>query len=95
MSSGVDGPLLACAGSSQQYSAGPDSVVSRSPQKNGSAVPLAIQRQIFSVVVPLVLLFLCAIFWVVWCAFLRSTPHAPYSLTGATELLMDAAVCAL
>lgn len=30
-------------------------------------MPLAIQRQIFSVVVPLVLLFLCAIFWVVWC----------------------------
>ena len=51
-------------------------------QKNGSAVPLAIQRQIFSVVVPLVLLFLCAIFWVVWCVLrakpllhVRTTPH--------------------
>ena len=36
-------------------------------------MPLAIQRQIFSVVVPLVLLFLCAIFWVVWCVLRTGT----------------------
>lgn len=35
-------------------------------QGNAGTVPLAIQRQIFNVAVPVVLLALCALFWALW-----------------------------